>query len=92
VKGLLEMVRIRWMAEALFMEKLTLKNQTLKGYIVTTGSDAFFQSNKFGHVLAHIQRNPKRFALKDLKNKLLLTCSDVKDLVALRTILQELTV
>jgi transcription-repair coupling factor (superfamily II helicase) len=92
VKGLIEMVRIRWMAEALFMEKLTLKNQTLKGYIVTTGNDAFFQSNKFGHVLAHIQRNPRRFALKDLKNKLLLTCSDVKDLVALRTILQELTI
>jgi transcription-repair coupling factor (superfamily II helicase) len=92
VKGLLEMVRIRWMAEALFMEKLTLKNNTLKGYIVTTGNDTFFQSNKFGHVLAYIQRNPKRFALKDLKNKLLLTCSDVKDLVALRTILQKLTV
>lgn len=92
VKGLIEMVRIRWMAEALFMEKLTLKNNTLKGYIVTTGNDAFFQSNKFGHVLAHIQRNPRRFALKDLKNKLLLTCSDVKDLVALRTILQELTI
>jgi transcription-repair coupling factor (superfamily II helicase) len=80
------------MAEALFMEKLTLKNNTLKGYIVTTGNDAFFQSNKFGHVLAHIQRNPRRFALKDLKNKLLLTCSDVKDLVSLRTILQELTI
>jgi transcription-repair coupling factor (superfamily II helicase) len=92
VKGLIEMVRIRWMAEALFMEKLTLKNNTLKGYIVTTGNDAFFQSNKFGHVLAHIQRNPRRFALKDLKNKLLLTCSDVKDLVSLRTILQELTI
>ncbi len=92
VKGLLEMVKIRWMAEALFMEKLTLKNNTLKCYIVTTGNDAFFQSNKFGHVLAHIQRNPRRFALKDLKNKLLLTCSDIKDLVALRTILQELTI
>ncbi len=92
VKGLIEMVKIRWMAEALFMEKLTLKNSTLKGYIVTTGNDAFFQSNKFGHIIAHIQRNPKRFALKDLKNKLLLTCSDVKDLVELRTILQELTV
>lgn len=92
VKGLIEMVKIRWMAEALFMEKLTLKNSVLKGYIVTTGNDAFFQSNKFGHILAHIQRNPKRFALKDLKNKLLLTCSDVKGLVELRTILQELTV
>lgn len=92
VKGLIEMVKIRWMAEALFMEKLTLKNQTLKGYIVTAGNDAFFQSNKFGHVLAHIQRNPKRFALKDLKNKLLLTCTDVKSLKELRKILEELTV
>jgi transcription-repair coupling factor (superfamily II helicase) len=92
VKGLIEMVRIRWMAEAIFMEKLTLKNNTLKGYIVTTGNDAFFQSNKFGHIIAHIQRNPKRFALKDLKNKLLLTCAEVKSLAELRGILQDLTV
>ncbi|WP_028667812.1 transcription-repair coupling factor [Runella zeae] len=91
VKGLIEMVKIRWMAEALFMEKLTLKNNTLKGYFVTTGNDAFFQSDKFGHILSHIQRNPKRFALKDLKNKLLVTCSDVKTVAEMRAILEALT-
>lgn len=91
VGWLIEMVRIRWMAEALFMEKLTLKNNTLKGYIITTGNDSFFQSPKFGHILTHIQRNPKRFALKDLKNKLLLTCSDVKTLPELRQVLEDLT-
>lgn len=92
VTWLIEMVRIRWMAEALFMDKLTLKNNTLKGYIISTGNDSFFQSPKFGHILSHIQRNPKRFALKDLKNKLLLTCSDVRSLPELRKVLEELTV
>ncbi|MCP1382139.1 transcription-repair coupling factor [Runella salmonicolor] len=92
VKGLIEMVRIRWMAEALFMEKLTLKNNTLKGYFLTTGNDAFFQSDKFGHIISHIQRNPKRFSLKDLKNRLLVTCSEVKNISEMRKIMEELTI
>ena len=92
VKGLIEMVRIRWMAEALFMEKLTLKNNTLKGYFLTTGNDAFFQSDKFGHIISHIQRNPKRFSLKDLKNRLLVTCSEVKSISEMRKIMEELTI
>ncbi|AEI50856.1 transcription-repair coupling factor [Runella slithyformis] len=92
VKGLIEMVRIRWMAEALFMEKLTLKNSTLKGYFLTSGNDAFFQSDKFGHIIGHIQRNPRRFALKDLKNKLLVTCTDVKNVPEMRRILEELSI
>lgn len=92
VKGLIEMVRIRWMAEALFMEKLTLKNNTLKGYFLTSGNDAFFQSDKFGHIISHIQRNPRRYALKDLKNRLLVTCADVKSVPEMRKILEELTI
>ncbi|MCU0340585.1 MAG: transcription-repair coupling factor [Spirosomaceae bacterium] len=91
VKGLLEMVRIRWMAEAIFIDKLTLKNNTFKAYFVTEGNDAFFQSDKFGHILAHVQAHPKRFALRDLKNKLLLTCSDVKSVAEIQQILQELS-
>jgi transcription-repair coupling factor (superfamily II helicase) len=92
VKGLIEMVRIRWMAEAFFIDKLTLKNNTLKAYFVTEGNDAFFQSDKFGRIIAHVQRNPKRFSLKDLKNKLLMTCSDVKSVAELREILEALSV
>lgn len=91
VTWLIEMVRIRWMAEALFMDKLTLKNNTLKGYIISTGNDSFFQSPKFGHIINHVQRNPKRFALKDLKNKLLVTCTDVKSMFELRQVLEDLT-
>ncbi|WP_025764080.1 transcription-repair coupling factor [Dyadobacter tibetensis] len=91
VQDLLKMVRLRWEAESLYMEKLTLKNNTLKGYFVTSQNDAFFQSAKFGKVIDYIKTYPKVSSLKDSKGKLILTCENVKNIEQARTILIEMT-
>ena len=91
VRSLIEMVKIRWLAEKLCIEKLTLKNGVLKAYFVTEGNDIFFQSDKFGKIIAHIQKNPQRYALKDLKNKLLLTCQNVPNVSEWKGVLTELS-
>ncbi len=92
VRNLLQMVKVRWLAEKLCIEKLTLKNEVLKATFKTQGNDAFFQSDAFGHVIAHIQKNENRFALKDLKNKLLLTCTNITDVKGLEAVMRELSV
>ena len=91
VKNLLKIVTIRWKAEALCMDKLTLKAKTMKAYFVTQNNDAFVQSEKFGHVIQHVKANPKRFSMRDLKSKLLLTCTDVPDINELDRIMTALT-
>ncbi len=90
VQNLLCTVRLRLEAEKLHFEKLTLKNNTLKGYFVSSGNDKFFQSPKFGKVIEYIQQNPKRTALKDTKGKLILQLSEVESLDKALGILEEL--
>jgi transcription-repair coupling factor (superfamily II helicase) len=91
VKDLLKMVRLRWDAERLQFEKLTLKNNTMKGYFVTTQNDEFFQSSKFGKVIDYVKQNPKTCALKDQKGKLILICEEVHSINQAQRILSELT-
>ncbi len=91
VENLLKTVRLRWEAESLYMEKLTLKNNTLKGYFVTSQNDAFFQSAQFGKVIDFIKANPKTSSLKDYKGKLIFICENVKNIDRARTILTEMT-
>lgn len=91
VEALLKTVRLRWLAEKLHFEKLTIKNGTMKGYFVSSGNDHFFQSDTFGQIIAYIKQNPKKTSLKDYKEKLILTCSDVKTIDQAQTILQELS-
>lgn len=91
VEDLLKTVRLRWGAERLHMEKLTLKSNTLKGYFVTSQNDEFFQSSKFGKVIDFIKTHPKESSLKDQKGKLILTCENVKSIEQAEKILAEMT-
>jgi transcription-repair coupling factor (superfamily II helicase) len=91
VQNLLRTVRLRLEAENLHFEKLTLKNNTMKGYFVSSQNDKFFQSPKFGKVIDYIQKHPKRTALKDSKGKLILTCQGVNSLSDAQSILEELS-
>jgi transcription-repair coupling factor (superfamily II helicase) len=77
VKNLIKMVGVRWKAEQLYLEKLTLKNNILKGYFVSNGNDDFFKSDLFGKVIEYVQRNPTRCSLKESKGRPIFTHSDV---------------
>lgn len=77
VKNLFKIVRIRWKAEQIGFEKLTLKNNILKGYFVSQERTEYFQTDKFGKILDYIKKNPKRCSLKEIKTKLLLTVENV---------------
>jgi transcription-repair coupling factor (superfamily II helicase) len=90
VENLLQTVRLRWEAEELHFEKLTLKSNTLKGYFVTSQNDAFFQSPKFGKVIDYIKMHPKQSALKDQKGKLILICENVQSIEQAQKILTEM--
>ncbi|REA60408.1 transcription-repair coupling factor [Dyadobacter luteus] len=91
VQDLLKTVRLRWEAESLCFEKLTLKNNTMKGYFVTSQNDEFFQSAKFGRVIDYIKMHPKQMSFKDQKGKLILICENVKNIDQGRKILMEMT-
>jgi len=87
VENLIRLVTVRWKAERLHLEKLTLKNNILKGTFVSEGNDEFFSSGQFGKVIDYIQKHPKQCSLKELKGKPMFTHSDVSSVSQMDDIL-----
>jgi len=91
VKELIETVRLRWIAESLGFEKVSLKGERMKCYFVSTDNEEYFKSEIFGRILSFVQSNPKRCQLKDLKSKLLLTVEEVLSVSQAKALLNQIT-
>ncbi len=86
VEQLINTVRLRWMGEKLGFEKISLKNEKLRGYFVT-GNNEYFKSEVFGRVLSFVQTHPKRCRMKDMASKLILTIESIGSVEAATEIL-----
>ncbi len=94
VEELAETVRLRWLAEDLGFEKLSLKNDKLKAYFMSSDNEAYFKSDVFGSILHYIQRNPRKCRMKDIKGRLILTVNEVSkvgDAISILSHMKELT-
>jgi transcription-repair coupling factor (superfamily II helicase) len=78
VEDLIEMVRLRWLAEKIGLEKLSLKGGSLKGYFMN--KDKYFASEAFGKVLAFVQKHGKRARLKEINKKQMIVLEEVLSL------------
>ncbi|MTI20494.1 transcription-repair coupling factor [Fulvivirga sp. RKSG066] len=90
VKELIETVRLRWLAEELGFEKVSLKNEKMKCYFVSSDNEEYFKSEIFGSILGYVQTRPKKCRLKDLKNKLLLVVDEVLSVNEAKSILNQI--
>ena len=77
VQDLIETVKLRWLAEQLGFEKLTLKNEVLKGYFTPPENEAYYKSDVFGKVLTYVQMNARRTKMKDYKKRLILEVKNI---------------
>lgn len=90
VDDLFETVRLRWLAERLGFEKLTLKNDLMKCYFVPSSRETYYKSDTFGQVLRYIQTQPKYCKIKEIKGRLILNVSGVNSIQKAKKWLQEM--
>ncbi|GAB4465727.1 MAG: transcription-repair coupling factor [Thermoflexibacter sp.] len=88
VEDLLKTVKLRWLAKKIGLEKLVLKNQTLKGYFAQ--NDLYFQSEIFGRVLAFVQKHHKICKLKETNKGATLIIEEVKSIERAMNLLREI--
>lgn len=91
VEELIETVRLRWMAEKLGFEKVSLKSEKMKCYFVTSDNEEYFKSEVFGGILAYVQTHPKKCRLKELKNKLILIVDEVLSVTEAKATMSQLS-
>ncbi len=84
---LLEVVRLRWEAIELGMERIILKSQKMICHFISDQKSPFYQSPVFGQVLQYVQANPHTCRMKEGNNKLTLTFDKVKTIRQAKEIL-----
>ena len=90
VKDLGETVKMRWEAENLGVERLVLKNDSLKCYLPPSENDTYYQSEVFGKILRFIQLKPKGCNLREVSKKLILSFDTVLDIESALLLLKKI--
>ena len=80
VEDLLSIVQLRWLAVSLGFEKIILKNEMLFGYFISNQLSSYYRSSIFMQIMQYIQRNPSRYKIKEGKEKLSLTITNIKNI------------
>ncbi|WP_114783870.1 transcription-repair coupling factor [Botryobacter ruber] len=88
VQKLIEIVKLRWQAQQLGFEKLTIKKEVMKGYLPTANNDKYFQSDTFGNILRYVQQHPRRSRLKEAKDKLIVIVEDIRAIADARAVFE----
>lgn len=88
-KNLLKLVRVRWVAQRLGFEKLTLKQNRMVGYFISNEESLYFQSDSFGRILNYLQNHIERCKLRENQGKKSILFSDVTDVDDAFSILQQ---
>ncbi|HEX3006758.1 MAG TPA: TRCF domain-containing protein, partial [Bacteroidales bacterium] len=79
-KELMDVVRLRWKAQNLGIEKIILKGDKMLTYFVSNQDSPFYQSAVFDKLIRHIQKNPRFFQMKEAKDKLSMVVDHVKSI------------
>jgi transcription-repair coupling factor (superfamily II helicase) len=88
VQKLVEIVKLRWQAQQLGFEKLTIKKEVMKGYLPSDNNDAYFQSETFGNILKYVQQHSRRSRLKEAKDKLIVIVEDIQSIADAREVFE----
>ncbi|HNZ71209.1 MAG TPA: helicase-related protein, partial [Prolixibacteraceae bacterium] len=87
---LLQVVRLRWIAIELGMERIILKNGKMICHFIANQQSLYYQSPTFSAILSWLQRNPEKCKMKEEKDKLSMSFEKVKSVSQAYQILQNI--
>jgi len=80
VEDLFDVIRLRWDAVRLGIEKLTLKKEHLKCYFISNRDSVFFDSDVFSNILDYVKNHPLDCVMKQVSNRLMLTIKEINNI------------
>ena len=89
-RELLDVVRLRWEAIRLGMERVKVKNGLMIVHFVGEENSPYYKSDTFMELLKHVTQHPERFVLKQHNNRLAMTVRKIEDVEAAYKTLREL--
>jgi transcription-repair coupling factor (superfamily II helicase) len=90
VQDLMETVKLRWTAEKLGIEKLVLKANQMKCYLLPSSRDDFYSSVVFQKIMRFAQTHSKQTKIKEHKNRLILTLEAINSITKAQNKLKDM--
>ncbi len=89
-RELLEVIRLRWKAIELGMEKIILKEGKMICYFISDQQSAFYRSPLFMNIVQYVQKGKFRGQMKERNHKLTLTFANVPNVETAGYVLEEI--
>ena len=89
-RELLNVVRLRWEAVRLGMERVKVRNGLMIVHFVGDESSPYYKSETFMQLLQRVTADPSRFVLKQHNNRLAMTVRQIKDIEEAYRVLRSL--
>ncbi len=85
--ALLDIVRMKWIAVRLGIEKIVLKNNLLIANFISDPTSQFYKSPLFVSIMNYVNRHQKQMSVKQREKKLSLTVSEIRSVeTAIKTL------
>jgi transcription-repair coupling factor (superfamily II helicase) len=91
-QALLDIVRVKWLATKMGIEKILLKNDLLIAHFVSDPNSSFYKSPMFVSIMNYVNRQQKFMQMKQKGEKLTLTVSNVKTVKRAIQVLYEIII
>ena len=88
VQTLLQLVKLRWLAQKLGLTKLKLKNGSMRCYFTPTAHA--HQESVLARIFIYVQQHPRKCRMKEVKEQLLLIIDHIADITQAQTLLEAL--
>ena len=88
-QSLILVVKLRWLAMSLGIEKLVLKNETMTAFLVSNPQSPYYHSEPFGNLLQYMTTHPRKCQLRERNMRRSIVFSDVKTVEKAWEILSE---
>ncbi len=92
VIDLTETIKLRWLAQELGFEKLTIKSDVMRCQFVPSERTSYYTSDVFGNILTYVQSHHNICKMKEINKKLILIISDIKSVEKALHLLKEMQI
>lgn len=78
VNSLINSLRLRWIAQELGIEKISIKNNVMIAWLVLQQTSEYYSSPIFAKIIQYLQIHPNEAKIKEVKDKLLLNFTNIR--------------
>ncbi|NSW44316.1 MAG: transcription-repair coupling factor [Bacteroidales bacterium] len=90
VYGLFDVLRIRWIAQKLGFEKVSMKMNKLNCYFISNKQSQYYESHVFRNILNYLQNSHNQITLKEQHERLYLQFNNINTLTKAFAILENI--